>query len=92
MIGHRYGTFLHLIASTRLRLFNQNKEEEKAIAAIQETQKLTSAAAEGDLDISDTPDYSDDEDMTSSPSSNLLSPSGNQLNTYLYVGLLDRGA
>lgn len=77
MLGHRWGTFLHLIASTRLTWFNSNEEQERALTAIQEAQKLTSAGAEGDIDMINPiePDYSDDDDtgddcttvMSSSP-------------------------
>ncbi|XP_076465689.1 uncharacterized protein LOC143297300 [Babylonia areolata] len=61
MLSHRWGTFLHLIASTRIAWFKTNEEEERALTAIQEAQKLTSANAEGDIDLIN-PDYSDDDD------------------------------
>ena len=62
MLSHRWGTFLHLIASTRLAWLHGNEEEERALTAIQEAQKLTAASAEGDIDLLMNPDYSDDDD------------------------------
>ncbi|XP_070177240.1 uncharacterized protein [Littorina saxatilis] len=83
MMGHRWGTFMHLIASTKLTWFLNNEEEERALTAIQEAQKLTSAGAEGDIDIMN-PDYSDDDetgdDFTVGPSTNVTpSMSSNDL-------------
>jgi hypothetical protein len=78
MLIHRWGTFLHLIASTHLTWFHSNEREELAITAIHEAQKLTSASAEGDIDLINPPqaDYSDDDDnddaTTTAPT---LSPS-----------------
>lgn len=59
MLSHRWSTFMHLIASTKLHFFHEN-EEDLALAKIEEAKKLTSAAAPGDLDLE--PDYDDDED------------------------------
>ena len=65
MLSHRWGTFMHLIASTRLTFFRGNEERERALTAIQEAQKLTSAGAEGDIDMinPERPDCSDDDEM-----------------------------
>nr|KAG5697371.1 hypothetical protein BaRGS_004097 [Batillaria attramentaria] len=62
MLGHRWGTFMHLIASTKLNFFHTNEEEERALAAIQEAQQLTSAGAEGDLGL-DPVASDEDEDL-----------------------------
>ena len=76
MLSHRWGTFLHLIASTRLTWFSGDEEKERALTAIQEAQKLTSADAEGDIDMINPaePDYSDDDEMGDDYTASLGTP------------------
>ncbi|XP_046559999.1 uncharacterized protein LOC124269013 [Haliotis rubra] len=58
-VAHQWGTFLHLIASTRINWFRANDDERKAVEAIKEVQKLQTPFVGAD-DL--LPDYDDDDD------------------------------
>ena len=61
MLGHRWGTFLHLIATTKFSCCSRDDAKEQAMVAIQEAQKITSAPTEAELQLME-PDYPEDDD------------------------------
>lgn len=67
-LAHQWGTFLHLIASTRVNWFRANDDERKAVDAIKEAQKLQAPLVGADDLMPDYDDADEDDDYSMSSS------------------------
>ncbi|XP_046354674.2 uncharacterized protein LOC124134078 [Haliotis rufescens] len=67
-LAHQWGTFLHLIASTRINWFRANDDERKAVDAIKEAQKLQAPLVGADDLMPDYDDVDEDDDYSMSSS------------------------